>query len=158
VKFNRFVLTDGAHMQYVEIDPRSGDVSWDAYFDYLATVQNEFPGDLYAYAANRSHYSPDGRNTLHAAWLIGVQLGYRAQDVVLAFLSSWHDRKHVLTYTGVESYSLNVEVTYKAGDRDVLAHEFRLDDGLVTHEIAFRTGKILRITARDVIPATEVLS
>jgi hypothetical protein len=59
---------------------------------------------------------------------------------------------------GVESYALNIEVDYSAGDRDLLAHEFRLDDELVTHEIAFSTGKTLRITARDVIPATEVLS
>jgi hypothetical protein len=145
-------------MKYVEIDLQTGVVSWDAYFDYLGSVRNDFPAELYSYAANREHYSPDGRNSLHGAWLIGVQLGYRAQDVVLAFLSVWHDRKHVLTYTGVESYALNIEVEYSAGDRDILAHEFRVDDGLVTHEIAFRTGKILRITSQNVIPATEVLS
>jgi len=145
-------------MQYVEIDPQTGVVSWDAYFDYLSSVRSDFPADLYGYAANREHYSPEGRNSLHGSWLIGVQLGYRAQDVVLAFLSAWHDRKHVLTYVGVESYSLNIEVDYSAGDRDLLAHEFRLDDGLITHEIAFSTGRTLRITSRNVIAATEVLS
>jgi hypothetical protein len=145
-------------MKYLEIDPQTGAVSWDAYFEYLGSMRNDFSADLYAYAANREHYSQDGRNSLHGAWLIGVQLGYRAQDVVLAFLSCWHDRKHVLTYTGVESYALNLEVEYSAGDRDILAHEFRLDDGLVTHEIAFRTGSILLITAQDMIPTTEVLS
>ena len=101
---------------------------------------------------------PEGRNTLQGAWLIGVQLGYRAQDLVLAFLSAWHDRKHVLTYVGVEAYTLNIEVDYSAGNRDLVAHEFRVEDGLVTHEIAFRTGKTLRVTCRDVIPATDVLS
>lgn len=145
-------------MQYVEIDPQTGVVSWEAYFDYLSSARSDFPAGLYAYAANREHYSPEGRNTLHSAWLIGVQLGYRAQDVVLAFLSAWHDRKHVLTYVGVESYTLDIEVDYSAGNRDLLAHEFRWDDGLITHEIAFRTGRTLRIIARDVIPATEVLS
>ena len=34
----------------------------------------------------------------------------------------------------------------------------RAEDGLVTHEIAFRTGKTLRVTCRDVIPATDMLS
>jgi hypothetical protein len=145
-------------MKYVEIDPQTGAVSWDAYFEYLSSVRGDFPAQLYSYAANRQHYSPDGRNSLLGAWLIGVQLGYRAQDVVLAFVSAWHDRKHVLTYTGVESYALNIEVEYSAGDRDIVAHEFRLDDTLVTHEIAFSTGKTVRITSRNVIPATEVLS
>ena len=145
-------------MQYVELDPDTGVVTWDGYFDYLSSARTDFPPELYAYAANREHYSPEGRNTLQGAWLIGVQLGYRAQDLVLAFLSAWHDRKHVLTYTGVESYALNIEVEYSAGDRDIVAHEFRLDDALVTHEIAFSTGKTVRITSRDMIPATEVLS
>jgi hypothetical protein len=145
-------------MKYVEIDPQTGVVSWDAYFEYLSSVRSDFPTELYSYAANRQHYSPDGRNSLLGAWLIGVQLGYRAQDVVLAFLSTWHDRKHVLTYTGVESYAVNIEVEYSAGDRDIVAHEFRLEDGLVTHEIGFSTGKVVQITCRNVIPATEVLS
>jgi len=145
-------------MQYVEIDPITGVVSWDAYFEYIASMRREFPHDVFAYANNREHYRPDGLNSLHGAWLIGVQLGYRAQDVVLAFLSAWHDRKHVLTYVGVTAYALNLEVDYSAGDRDVLAHEFRLEDGLTVHEIMFRTGKALRITAKNVITATDVLS
>jgi hypothetical protein len=145
-------------MQYVEIDPDTGVVSWDAYFEYLSSARAEFPTELYAYAANREHYSPEGRNTLQGAWLIGAQLGYRAQDVVLAFLSAWHDRKHVLTYVGVEAYTLNIEVDYSAGNRDLVAHEFRVENGLVIHEVAFRTGKTLRVACRDVIPATDVLS
>jgi len=145
-------------MQYVELDPDTGVVTWDAYFDYLSSARTDFPPELYAYVANREHYSPEGRNTLQGAWVIGVQLGYRAQDLVLAFLSAWHDRKHVLTYVGVEAYSLNIEVDYSAGNRDLVAHEFRVEYGLVIHEIAFRTGKTLRVTCRDVIPATDVLS
>jgi len=145
-------------MQYVEIDPDTGIVSWDAYFEYLSSARADFPPELYAYAANREHYSPEGRNTLQGAWLIGVQLGYRAQDLVLAFLSAWHDRKHVLTYVGVEAYTLDIEVDYSAGSRDLVAHEFRVEDGLIIHEVAFRTGRTLRITCRDIIPTTDVLS
>jgi hypothetical protein len=58
----------------------------------------------------------------------------------------------------VAAYSLNIEVDYSAGSRDLVAHEFRVADGLVTHEIAFRTGRTLRVTCRDVITATDVLS
>jgi hypothetical protein len=145
-------------MHYVEVDPDTGVVTWDSYFDYLRSARTDFSPELYAYAANPEHYSHEGRNTLQGAWLIGVQLGYRAQDVVLAFLSAWHDRKHVLTYVGVEAYTLNIEVDYSAGNRDLVAHEFRVEYGLVIHEIAFRTGKTLRVTCRDVMTATEVLS
>ena len=145
-------------MHYVEVDPDTGVATWDAYFEYLRSARSDFPPELYAYAANPEHYCAEGRNTLQGAWLIGVQLGYRAQDVVLAFLSAWHDRKHVLTYVGVEAYTLNIEVDYSAGNRDVVAHEFRIEYGLVIHEIAFRTGKTLRVTCRDVIAATDVLS
>jgi hypothetical protein len=145
-------------MQYVEIDPNTGVVNWEAYFDYLASVRRDFPHDVFVYAINREHYRADGLNSLHGAWVIGVQLGYRAQDVVLAFLSTWHDRKHVLTYVGVTAYALNIEVDYSAGDRDVLAHEFRLEEGLIVHEILFRTGTTMRITAKNVITATDVLS
>jgi hypothetical protein len=145
-------------MKYVEFDPRSGAVTLDAYFEYLRSVRQEFPADLYSYAANREHYSLDGRNTLHDAWLIGVQFGYRAQEVVLAFLGAWQDRKHVLTYVGVEGYTLDLDVKYQAGDRDIRVHEFRLEDALITHEIVFSTGKRILITSRNMIPVTEVLS
>jgi hypothetical protein len=145
-------------MKYVEVDPHTGDVSWDAYFEYLRAVREDFPPELYSYAANGEHYCLDGRNSLHDAWLIGVQFGYRAQEVVLAFLGAWHDRKHVLTYVGVETYALDIDVQYRSGDRDIVIHEFRVDDGLVTHEIVFSTGKSIVIRSRNVIPTTEVLS
>lgn|SRR5690349_13872455 len=145
-------------MEYIEIDPITGVVSWDAYFDYLYTVRTQISTDLYAYAANREHYKPEGRNSLQGAWLIGVQFGYRAQEVVLAFLGAWQDRKHVLTYTGVSAYSLDVDVEYRSGDRDLLTHEFRVEKQIITHELAFRTGRVIRIVAKDVIPTTEVLS
>ena len=145
-------------MEYIEIDPHTGVVSWDAYFEYLSSARGDFPPELFAYVANREHYSPDGRNSLQGAWLIGVQFGYRAQEVVLAFLGAWQDRKHVLTYTGVSAYSLDVDVEYRSGDRDLLTHEFRVEKQIITHELAFRTGRVIRIVAKDVIPTTEVLS
>jgi hypothetical protein len=145
-------------MQYIEIDPITGVVSWDAYFDYLHSVRTQMSDELYAYAANREHYRPEGRSSLQGAWLIGVQLGYRAQEVVLAFLGAWQDRKHVLTYTGVSAYALDIDVEYRSGDRDLLTHEFRAENRVITHEVAFRSGRVIRIVAQDVIPVTELLS
>jgi len=80
----------------------------------ISARAQRFPGrPLWLRGEPRALFA-EGRNSLHGSWLIGVQLGYRAQDVVLAFLSAWHDRKHVLTYVGVESYLLNIEVDYSA--------------------------------------------
>jgi len=145
-------------MRYVEIDPETGAVSWESYFDYLSSARTRFSPDLYHYIANREHYKPEGRNSLHGGWLIGVQLGYRSQDLVLAFVGPWHDRKHVMTYVGVKSYTINLEVGFRAGERDVLAHEFRVEERLVIHEVAFRNSQSLRIICEDVLPVTEVLS
>jgi hypothetical protein len=145
-------------MKYVDIDPRNGTVSWEGYFEYLRSVRNDFPVELYPYAVNREHYSHDGKNSLHDAWLIGAQFGYRSNEVVLALLGAWHDRKHVLTYVGVEAYAFELKVSYVAGDRDVLAHEFRLEDGLVVHEIAFTAGRSILVKSVTMLPATEILS
>jgi hypothetical protein len=78
--------------------------------------------------------------------------------IIRPFLGAWHDRKHVLTYVGVETYALDIDVQYRSGDRDIVIHEFRLDDGLITHEIVFSTGKSIVIRSRNVSPTTEVLS
>lgn len=145
-------------MKYIEIDPRTGTVSFEGYFEYLQAVKADFPPDLYAYAANPQHYCLDGKNSLHDSWLIGVQFGYRSNEVVLALLGAWHDRKHILTYVGVEEYTIDLSVHYAAGDRDVLAHEFRLEAGLVVHEIAFTEGRFIVVRSQTVLPATEILS
>jgi hypothetical protein len=145
-------------MKYVEIDELTGEVTWDAYFEYLRSEQSSFPTALYSYAIDWDHYSLDGTNSLHDAWLVSVQIGYRNRELILEFLGARQDRKHIFAYADVERYRMDLEVTYKRGDRDVMAHEFTIDDGRLVHEIAFSKERMISISAAMIVPRTEVLS
>ena len=145
-------------MKYVEIDEHTGEYTWDAYFEYLRSIRGRLPEVLYSYASNWEHYSLDGTNSLHDAWLISVQIGFRNREVTLEFLGSRHDRKHVFSYLGVEEYRIDLNVTYKQGDRDALAHEFTVDDRWIVHEIVFSNMKSIAIRATNIMPRTEMLS
>jgi hypothetical protein len=145
-------------MKYVHIDAQTGEVNWDDYFEYLRSVREQFPSDLYSYALSWEHYSLDGENSLHDAWLVGAQFGYKAQDVSLEFIGARHDRRLTFQYLAVESYVFDLSVEYRFGDRDVFAHEFRMDDELVTHEIVFSNRKSVLVRSQSIVPTVDVLS
>ena len=145
-------------MHYVKIDETSGEVSWDAYFDYLRTARGQFPAALYSYAAEWEHYSLDGANSLHDAWLVGASFAYNAKEIVLEFLAAKQDRRFHLRYIATASYALNLAVEYRSGDRDVLAHEFRVEDRLIVHEIVFSNRHTILVRAQDIIPTIDRLS
>lgn len=145
-------------MKYVEIDERTGEVNWDAYFEYLRSIRARLPVALYSYASDWEHYSIDGDNSLHDAWLMSVQIGFRNRDITLEFLGSRHDRKHVFTYLGVDGYRIDLNVAYKQGDRDTLVHEFTVDARGIGHEIVFSDGRSIAISATNIVPRTEMLS
>ena len=144
-------------LKYVEIDEHTGEVRWDQYFEYLRTIEQQFPPGLYSYASKWEHYSLDGRDSLHDAWLFGIHLSHRAKELVLEFLGSRHDRKLILRYSGLAAYRVNLDVTFRDGDRDVLAHEFRIEDALVCHEIAFQQGRSILVTSQSVMPTVQSL-
>jgi hypothetical protein len=144
-------------MKYVNIDKLTGEVSWDAYFEYLSSSRDRFPTALYSYAINWEHYSLDGTNSLHDAWLASIQIGYRNREITLEFLGARQDRKHFFTYAGVAKYRLDLDVTYRGGDRDVLAHEFTVDDGQLVHEIVFLKERTISVSAAMVVPRAELL-
>jgi hypothetical protein len=140
-------------MKYVDIDPIAGSVTWDRYFEYLRQAERQFPEALHRYALDWDHYSLDGANSLHDAWLVGIQWSYRGlQQVTLEFLGARHDRRHVLRYDGVKFYSLDLTVEYQHGDRDVMAHEFRIEQGGITHEVLFANNKRILVTADAIHP------
>ena len=93
--------------------------------------------------------APDGRDSLHDAWLVGIHLSHRAKELVLEFLGSRHDRKLILRYSGLAAYRVDLDVTFRAGDRDVLVHEFRIEGALVCHEIAFQQGRSILVTSQS---------
>ncbi len=145
-------------MQYVKIDDETGEVLWDDYFAYVRAARTEFPAALYAFASNWDHYSLDGANTLHDAWLSGTSFDHKLKGVVLEFLAARHDRKIRFQYVTVAALAFNLDVEFRWGDRDVLAHEFRIEGGLVVHEIAFSKGDHILVRAGNVIPTVETLS
>jgi hypothetical protein len=144
-------------MKYVRIDSETGAVQWDAYFEYLTSVRSQFPAQLFSYAANWEHYSLDGRNSLHDAWLTQSSFHTDGKVVTLSFLGASRDRTHVFRYRGVESYVFNLAVSYRSGDRDVLAHEFRIEDGAVVHELVFPFDRWIALRFSDATTAVELL-
>jgi hypothetical protein len=145
-------------MKYVEIDKLTGEVMWDAYFEYLRSIEERLPAALYSYAVDWGHYSLDGTNSLHDAWLVSAQVGCRNREITLEFMGARQDRKHIFTYTDVEQYRVDLEVTYKQGDRDVLAHEFTMEDRRLVHEIVFSNERAISVSAATIVTRTEVLS
>ena len=113
---------------------------------------------LYSYAIDWEHYSLGGKNSLHDAWLVSVQVGYSNREITLEFLGARQDRRHIFTYAGVEQYRINLEVTREGSDRDVLAHEFTMDDGRLVHESVFSGERAITVSATTIVPRTEALS
>ena len=113
--------------------------------------------ELYDYAARWEHYSIDGKNSLHDAWLVTAKFAYREKQLVLEFLGPQHDRKLSFEYLGVSLYAFDLNVQFKQGDGDVLTHEFRVEHEIVTHEIAFLNGRTITVKAQNVIPSTDMI-
>jgi hypothetical protein len=63
-------------MKYVEIDEETQTVSWERYFDYLRSAQQQFPPELYSYAIAWEHYALDSKSSLHDAWLLSARFAY----------------------------------------------------------------------------------
>jgi hypothetical protein len=143
-------------MKYVEIDERSGTVSWERYFEYLRSVQQQFPSELYAYAIKWEHYALDSMDSLHDAWLTCARFAYRERELTFEFLGPWHDRTQIMRYVGVKSYAFDILVEHRLGDGDVLVHEFRIEDGRVVHEIVFSNRKCIMVAADNVLIRTEL--
>jgi hypothetical protein len=144
-------------VKYVDIDERAGTVNWDAYFDYIRSIRGRLSPTLYAYAENWEHYSLDGVDSLHDAWLCALQWSTRDHSVVIEFIGARQDRRHLFRYKEAKSYVVTLDVHYVHGDRDVLAHEFRIEGKVVEHEIAFSGGKSILVRATDIEPIIEIV-
>ena len=144
-------------MKYVQIDAGTSSVTWDAYFEYLRSARGDFPPLLYSYVAEWEHYSLEGLDSLHDAWMSSVRLSHQTKELTLDFLGSRHDRKHSFTYRDVDFYTIDLDVRFRLGDRDVLAHEFRAENGRVVHEIVFANKREISVGAADITVKTELL-
>jgi hypothetical protein len=126
-------------------------IDLDAYLPYLASIRDRLPSHVAAFASNPKHYSLDDRESLHDASLESVvvresapgsQASTRGCEIEVHLLGAFHDRRHVLRYTGVRGYELHA-VGIEYGHGNVITHEVRLTarrEPLV-HEIAFDSVK-----------------
>jgi hypothetical protein len=126
---------------------RENVIDFDAYSAYLATVRDRLPPHIAAFAAEERHFALNAPETLHDAWLVelsvrepakGDRQERRATEVDLRLLGTFHDREHVLRYTGVRRYEF-VGADVPRGHGDLYTHEVRLaSDGVgVIHEYLF---------------------
>ena len=146
--------------KYIEVVEENGleRLSFDRYFEYLKTVQQQFSADLYDYASKLENYSIDGKSSLHDAWLSAATFAYRQKELTLEFLGPWHDRALIFKYSGIKNYRMDLFVHFTSGDGDVWSQEFRMDDGFVTHEIAFVGNRSIVVTARSVTAEIRILT
>lgn len=113
----------------------------------LDTIRDRLPPHVAAFAANERHFSLDAPETLHDAWLMelavrepatGEGQQHRATEIEVRLLGAFHDRVHVLQYTGVRRYQI-VGGSVTGGHGDLYTHELRLaPDGVgLIHEYLF---------------------
>jgi len=125
-------------------------IDFEAYGAYLATILDRLPPHVAAFAADARHFALDAPETLHDAWLVelsvresaaGMRQERRATEVDVRFLGPFHDREHLLRYSGVRRYEV-VAAGVAGGHGDLYTHEVRLaSDGVgLIHEYLFRAS------------------
>jgi hypothetical protein len=106
------------------------------------------PPHVAAFASDERHFALNAPETLHDAWLMelavrepaeGMQHEHRSTEIDVRLFGAFHDREHLLRYTGVRRYEL-VGVEIARGHGDLYTHEVRLaSDGVgLIHEYLFR--------------------
>lgn len=127
-------------MKFVEINKKTGVVSWDGYFDYLKRNMHAFPDPMYEYVSDWGHYSLDGENSLHDAWIDSVRFlrsGPDLNSIEVVLLGARHDRLHRLIYGGIHKFDYSGFDSMEAGAHDLIVHEFIVDGLTYTHEMRF---------------------
>ena len=150
-------------MKYVRFDADSVAYDWDPYFAYLSAQKSRFTAELFAYASNWNLYSFDSRDSLHDSWLQTVQLsggggGAVVETIELELLGAYHDRLHVLTYTGVKEFAIRLSATAGANSRDLLVHEFRAEQDAFVHELLFAEEQSISIAFGSFSSKQQLLS
>jgi hypothetical protein len=139
-----------------------GVIQFDPYFEYIGTIADRLPHHVHEFASKWDHYNLENHSSLHDAWLETVEITETTQDearatqINLRLLGPYHDRRILLFYKDVMTYSINLsrEKNWDVPARrgwfgDLLMHEVRLSEtGLVLHELQFERG-LLEIECAD---------
>lgn len=148
---------------------KNGVVNFDQYFNYIESVKESLPLRVYGFASNWDMYSLESPSSLHDSWMESFYIkedgkGNRKQvrecTAKLALLGAFHDRRIILEYSEVQSYTVHsIELTNGfRGHADLALHELRAgDDGSVEHEIRFSNGGYIQIVFGDLVHTEIVL-
>ena len=120
---------------------------FDRYFDYLASVSNEMPLQLYEFASDHERYELSGDRTLHNARLNSVSVVNECEvgsnlltkrDVILN-LSLAQNKIIELLYGDVMQFEFShVPAFWPNRAVDLLTHEVRIESGgIYLHNIPY---------------------
>jgi len=133
--------------------------SFDEYISNLNSNKDNFPNELFEFAANIERYELNHPQSLHDAWVTSITIAENRNNVrpfepslsiSLNLLGQQHDRDIVLNYLNVKSYEvLGAENPFNYGDTfhgDVLTHEVSISGSLFQHVLELRSGSTFKVT------------
>ncbi|TMO76393.1 hypothetical protein [Pseudoalteromonas aurantia] len=136
--------------------------SFDEYISNLNSNRNNFPSELFEFAANTERYELNHPKSLHDAWVTSITIAENRNKVrpfepslsiSLNLLGQQHDRDIFLNYLKVKSYELiGTENPFNYGDTfhgDVLTHEVSITGNGFQHIIELRSGSTFKVTFAD---------
>ena len=151
----KFFTNTGRGVEIPELVERSK-----AYTQYLQSIKESLPASAFQFATTQWHYDHNDHRCPHDSWVEsltikepagGDRLQHRSVEISVRLLGAFHDGRILIDYADVQRYSLERPETL-AGHGDWLVDEIRLsENGLVLHEVLFRTDCRWLIEARDMV-------
>ncbi len=146
-------------MRYI-LEKLGEPIEYGRYAEYLDTIRARLPRNVYEFASNASNFDLSSHSSLHDSWLEffnivecaeGTKHGVRSIGIRTCYLGPFHDKRILINYMGVISYSIQTPRAFRfppsnqTGHGDLITHEIRLDDDLLVHELIFSRGSTINI-------------
>lgn len=132
----------------------NGTVKFDEYFNYLKSVSDKIPGEMYNFFKEWKHYSLDDRESLHDCWVENISIAEssdgspeknRNVNVSIFLLGAYHDRRITLNYHDVSNYNLSGCELCSGAHGDIVVHELNIEDDSFSHEFLFSSEAKIKI-------------
>jgi hypothetical protein len=136
------------------------------YVDYIMSIRERLPAGVRAIVSSKFYFDPSDHRCPHDSWVERLTLSepssgdrsqFRELSLSIRLLGAYHDGYIDFSYVRLKRYFLDgsqLGSIRSAGTAhsDWLTDEFiLLDDGLVSHEIRFRSGAVWTIVSEDVV-------
>lgn len=137
--------------------------SFKDYIQYMEENRIKFPSHVFEFATDVNRHNLDSPHSLHDAWMTSIKIKENRNPkrpfepkptIELELLGQKHDRAILLSYSGIESYTIKgLRNPFNWGDTyhgDISCHEVRVnDEGLLVHEILFVSESVIIIVCED---------